>query len=177
MIKELIERIMDERLNVQIRVGKVKSVNADSMTCDIEIQNSPLKEDVRLRSVIDDNEQGILIYPKVGSYVLVGLIDNNPASAFIAQVSEVDKINFKIADIQLNGDALGGLIKINDLVGRLNKIEDAVNQLKGEFNGHTHISPPAPVSPVSTAPPTVPSAVVLANTTVSEIENEKVKHG
>lgn len=166
-----------DKIQIQVIVGKVISVDESQMVCDIDVQGAPDMQDVRLRSVIDSGETGILITPTIDSYVLVGLINNRKESAFVCSYSSVDSVKLLTDDIQLAGDEFGGLIKINDLVDKINTIENAVNQLKTEFNTHMHISPPAPVSPVTTAPPTVPSTVNLVNTTVTEIENENVKHG
>lgn len=176
-IKELINRMVTDKIPMQVLVGKVISVNADEMTCDVDLQGSPDMQDVRIRSVIDSDNSGILIEPAVDSYVLVGLIENRKESAFICAYGTVDSIKLITDSIHLSGDEFGGLIKINDLVDKINTIENAVNQLKTEFNAHTHVSPPAPTTPVNTAPPTVPSTVNLINTTVPELENEKVKHG
>lgn len=176
-IKESIERIIKDNMRMQVVVGKVKSVDEDEMVCDIDLETSPDLLDVRLRAVIDKSDTGVLVYPKKDSRVLVGLIENKPQSAFICGYSEVEKIRLITEDIELAGDQFGGLIKIDDLVTKINGIEDALNDLAMDFDTHTHNSPPAPTNPVVTTPPIIPSGVVLVNTQKSEIENDKVKHG
>ena len=176
-IKETIQALIKDKIKIQVFVGKVISVDENKMTCDVDLQNSPDLFDVRLRAVIDSNERGILIVPKINSYVLVGLIDNNIQSSFVCAFTEVDKYRLLIDEIVLSGDSFGGLVKVNELTQKLNALESSVNQLTQTFNTHTHPSPPAPVNPVVTSPPTVPSSISLTPTNSSEIENQKVKHG
>lgn len=70
----------------------------------------------------------------------------------------------------------GGLVIVGDLVSRLNKLENGLNTLRSNFNGHTHLSPPAPVNPVTTATPLPVDAGNNTLTKNSDIENQKVQH-
>ena len=118
---------------------------------------------------------------------LIGTIENKEASSFLIFEEEIeeylieDKSGFKWllkdGNLTINGDNFGSIIKIEEIVKKLNAVENAVNQLKGDLNSHTHIVPQAPSGSTSSAPPTVPSTVNLNNTQVSEIENDKIKHG
>lgn len=176
-LKETIQALIKDQIKIQVFVGKVISVNENEMTCDVDLQNSPNLFDVRLRAVIDNNEKGILIVPKINSYVLVGLIDNNIQSSFVCGYTEIDKYRLLIDEIVLSGDSFGGLVKVEELTQKLNDIESAVNQLTASFNSHTHTSPPAPTNPVVTTPPLIGSNISLTPTNSSELENNKVKHG
>jgi len=176
-ISEIMKRFINNEMPTQTVVGKVISIDETNMTCDIELPNKPNMLDVRIRSLIDDQNTGILIVPKLSSVVLVGLIENREESAFICTYSEIDKIHLIVNDIQLSGDAFGGLVKVDELTQKLNKVENAVNQLKADFNSHTHNAPQAPTGTVPTLPPLIPSTVTLINTVRNDIENQKVKHG
>lgn len=176
-IKEAIQRMIAQELKVQVVPGKVISVDETKMVCDIDLANAPDMLDVRIRAVIDEVSKGILIVPKVGSYVLVALIDNRKESSFICAYSELEKYWLLTDDIQLGGDNFKGLVKIEDLVSKLNNLENAFNQLVNEFNSHTHNAPQAPAGTIPTLPPLIPSTQSLVVTQVTDLENDKVKHG
>lgn len=177
-IKDYIDRMIQQNIPTQIVVGKVISVDENKQVCDVDVVNSPDLLDVRIRAVIDDEKKGVLIVPKVDSYVLVGLINNRPESAFVASVAEVDKYYLYVnKEIQIGGDNFNGLVKIEELTQKLNNIETAFNQLVNEFNTHTHNAPQAPAGTLPTLPPLVPSSQSLVSTQVSDLENTKVKHG
>ncbi len=81
---------------------------------------------------------GMVLYPKVGSYVLVGLLGGMDAG-LVLLTDEVEELEVKIGKRVLqvtadgfafNGGELGGLIKIEGLTERLNIIENDVNDLK-----------------------------------------------
>ncbi len=165
-MEELID-IIDNRIKrlskAVVTVGTVKKVNGN--TCDVEREGLPTLHDVRLNAIEDNINNPITIIPKQGSKVLVGIIENNESEAFVLQYSEID---FVI----LRGDTHGGLIKINDLVNKLNTVENAINQLVQDFNTHTHTAPSG-----ATSSPIPTSTVNIINTQVSDLENDKVKHG
>jgi len=111
--------------------------------------------------------KGFVIEPKDGSYV--ALTTTSETTGFVSMVSEVNQI-------YLNGDNEGGLVKVQDLVDRLNDIKDVVNDLITKFNSHTHIL--TLTTGTGTAAPTAsPETNTIPNTTVSELENIKIKHG
>lgn len=85
-----------------------------------------------------DGSNGMTIYPKVGSYVIVGLLEGL-ASAVVLLYDEVEEVSVKIGQrtlqmtadgVLLNGGELGGLVNVEGLTKRLNNIEDSVNELK-----------------------------------------------
>ena len=74
-----------------LSVGTVKAVENDTCTVDSY-------EDVRLNAIIDDLESQFTIYPKVGSQVVIGRLENED-NAFVLGVSEIEKVIIKIADL------------------------------------------------------------------------------
>lgn len=176
-IKDAIHRYVKPLMPDQVVVGTIKSINVSTRTCEVFVEGRPDRTKVRMRAVIDNKEKGFLIKPTVGSYVLVGLIDNLKNQSFIIEYTEVDEILWIAPKIKLNGDQLGGLIKIEKLVERLNKFENSLAQFVAEFNAHTHTSPPAPVNPVLTAAPNAPSSVNAGTTLKTDLENKTVCHG
>ena len=67
---------------------------------------------------------GIIMLPKIGSVVIVQPI--NDVTGYISLYSEIDSIKF------LDGN-FGGLIKIDELVKKINDIESDINDLKQAF--------------------------------------------
>ena len=74
-----------------------------------------------------------------------------------------------LSELWLRGNQFEGLVKVSDLVTKLNNLEDKVNDLLTAYNTHTHASSGAP--PVPTVPGT------LTPTTQNDLENPLVKHG
>ncbi len=106
---------------------------------DVEYNN------VRKRAAID-GKKGLQITPVKNTTVLVSRIGGSD-SLYVAMVSEIEKVKIEIEDItyemtkdkfEFNGGSLGGLIKIENLISRLNAIEDAHNNLLTEYKTHVH---------------------------------------
>ena len=143
----------------------VAAVDLDDMLCDCE----PLDEggnilDVKLMSA---NEKGFLIVPKVGSTVLVSFMSEE--TGYISMFSEVD-------EIQLNSDTFGGLVKVSDLVGKMNAIENDLNDIKQVFSTSWTPVPNDGGAALKTAAATWAGST-FTPTTDSELENTTVKHG
>jgi aromatic ring-opening dioxygenase LigB subunit len=189
---------MSEKINKELRkkmkgliptqafIGKVLKVTEGSKyTCNVmPIDSEAEIFSVRLKPTIDGTKKGIIAIPTVGSFVIVGLINNNENSAFIIWCSNIKKyfiiddnnniIEFTNADIQLNGSHHNGLVKVKELTDKLNELEKTVNTLISTYNGHTHTGG---TIFGSTGPVSVPDTDVLVPTLQAEIENTKVKHG
>ena len=154
---------------MQVIAAKVIAIDEDNATCDCDpADGGPTMHDVRLRSSIDGIQEGIIPIPEIGSFILVGLINNNINQTFVVSFTELKKITIKCDDIRLNGDQFNGLGKIEELYS-------AINRLEQKFNTHTH----AYTSPSGTAitpPPTLGSQITPL-TTLNQLLNEQVKHG
>ena len=113
-IKNIILQIVKPLIKPAIIKGKVDAIDEDKLTCTVLPLNGDAKlYGVQLRAKVEDNPTGILAFPKVGSDVLVGFVNDNEADAFIAQVSEIDKLQIVDAsgtvtlEINANGISLG----------------------------------------------------------------------
>lgn len=116
---------------IEYFIAEVVSVESDT-TCTVKLEEDLNVSDVRLRTVVNDEDSGILITPKVGSYVLVAdLSGGKKVTMVTVMYSEIDKI-------VINGGKNDGLINICELTDKLNNLVDEVNALKDKFNGHTH---------------------------------------
>lgn len=125
----------------------VTAVDRTSRSVDCE----PLDEGAPILSCSlqgdQDGEDGFLLIPKVGSYVIVGLVDGQDAGVVLL-TDELDALDVKIGDrtlsftpegIVFNGGNLGGLIKVEELTTKLNTIEQDINSLKQALSTWTPI--------------------------------------
>lgn len=126
-IAESIRKLAGSANAFETFVCEVKSV--DGATCTVTRVFDGLEiADVRLNCHITENE-GIVVTPKVNSFVLVTNIDGR--QHFVSQCSEVEKITIDCnGDIIINGGNNGGLINIEKLTQKLKTIETDINSLK-----------------------------------------------
>jgi hypothetical protein len=143
----------------------VDSVDETAQTCDcLPINGNAAFLDVRLKAGAGN---GVLMIPKEGSVVIVQPI--NDETGYISLFSEIESIQF------LDG-SYDGLIKIADLVNKINGIEDKLNDILSTLKTHTHAGVTSGAS--STAPPVDFVAILpLTKTQQAEIENDIIKHG
>lgn len=155
--------------------GIVTNVN-DNFTCDITVQEVPYTN-VPVKVVIG-SQASIYEIPVIGTTCLVRWRDNHRQLPQIDSFDEVDKyyiqpvsnLYISAPQIQFNGGDNGGLVLVNDLVDRMNLIENAYNDLVTKFNEHTHIL--ALTAGTGTAAITAtPETTILSDTTASDIEN------
>ena len=97
----------------------VKSVDLTTLTayCIPLDTNYPDYSDA---SLMIDPQVGFLIVPSVNSQVLIQPMAGG--GSYVAMYSSVDSI-------QLNGSDYGGLVKVADLVNKINALENLVNQM------------------------------------------------
>lgn len=103
-----------------------KVLSTDGEKCCVDIDGLVVS-DVQLRAVVNGEESGILITPKIGSYVTVADLSGDLTRIVVVGFSEVEKI-------EINGGRLGGLVNIEELVNRLNYIENKIGDLMDVFN-------------------------------------------
>lgn len=117
-IRESLDRYVNGLLPASDVICTVDSVNLTKLTCYCIPKNGGADyKDVRLMA---QKSNGFLIIPKEGSDVVVSFLDG--ATGYVSMFSEVD-------EIQLNGDNYSGLVKVNDLVTKLNNLENKINSL------------------------------------------------
>lgn len=90
------------------------------------------------------------------------------------------ELKVKDGEVLFNGGANGGLIKIQDLVDRLNAVEADINILKDAISNWTPVSQDGGAS-LQVKLGALPTGVgwtnsPLTETQISDIENDKVKH-
>jgi hypothetical protein len=149
----LIELLRSEFSNRAAIVCTVVSVNSIKVTVK-DVRTERIYKDVRLQA---HPGNGILIVPTVGSYIILEWISET--AGYVAMVSAADSI-------QLLDGGYGGLIKITDLVDKLNVLEQ-------RMTSHQHISA-ASGSPTTWDTATNPD---ITETTKSDLENPDILHG
>lgn len=183
-IGQMIKALARQGANIEAQLCIVTAVDAAARTVDCE----PLDESAPLLGVNLQANQGLtsgmVLIPKVGSYVIVALMNDGVNGCVIA-TEEVERMELVIGEarvevtedgIVLNGGGLGGLVKVEALTAKLNELIDA-------FNAHTHTLPSGAVavsgsatSQTNAVPITVPAITSKhAEVARSDYENEKVK--
>ncbi len=148
----------------------VNAVDTSENTCDVEPLDGT-SDILNVKLIVQDN--GLLIYPKVNSLVTVSFLD--PNNAFVSMYSIIDDFKIKVEnEIWLNGNDLDGLVKLNDLVTKLNNLENAFNTHLALYNAHIHTGG---TIMGSTAIPVVLDTNILTPTIATELENTTVKQG
>lgn len=159
-VREALHRFVDSKQPMQVIACIVMDVNEGDATCTCKpINDGPEYFNVRLRSVVDNGNTGIIPIPVVGSFVLVALIGNSEHNAFVVLFNNIAKYHLNAAQITLNGDSNGGLLIAQ-------KVFEAINRLENIFNTHTH--------PSSGTPPATP---ITPFTIEQSLTNPNIKHG
>lgn len=155
------------------KICRVDAVNKQRRTVDV----SPIDEtapflDVNLQAD-QESTNGLLLLPRVGSYVIVALT-NFGHSAAVVLTDDIEEVVLDTDLVTLNGGKLGGLVKIEELVNRLNDIEQHVNNLKSVFTGWT----PAPNDGGAALKSAISSwaTQTIDTTQRSALEDEKILH-
>ena len=168
-----------EQEQIYSKIGIASEIDLDKYTFTFTPSDGGAQVlDAQLKTAISSFEESFIVVPKEGSLVIVTFIEKE--NGFLSHAKEASRIiinsDLVKADAQswvFNGGDLGGLIKIEQLVSKINALEDKVNSLSTSYNNHIH---PYPGLPGLTATTTIPSVETLSKTTVSELEDAKIKH-
>lgn len=177
-IAEAIKKLAGLALTTFI-IGKVESV--DGRTCTVNpVDGGAAIENVRLNAY-SDGDQGLVITPKVDTFVIVGMISE--VDALVLMCYEIESIEIIAGDTSLeitngeilfNGGSNGGLIKISDLVSKINDVENDINSLKQAFFTWVPVVQDGGVALKTATGSWVGQQFV--NTQAVDIENTDVKH-
>lgn len=116
-------------------LAKVTQVDKEKGTCkvkddDIEFSN------VRLSAVIDGKDKKHFLFPKIGSTVLVGCIDEDIKQLYVEKYSELEAYSLKITNSFLIVDADGFNFKrkTNDLRSLILELIKTIRAMKFTTN-------------------------------------------
>lgn len=112
--------------------------------------------------------------PVIGATCLIGIVEGEDCDGFILSASEVEKIEIKANTlVEFNSGELGGLVKVDALVSKLNAVEQSLNSLKTVFSQWVPV-PQDGGSALKTAVSTW-AGQQLNTSTASDLANEKIK--
>jgi len=180
-IGQMIKALARQGANIEAQLCTVTAVDAAARTVDCE----PLDESAPLLGVNLQANQGLtsgmVLIPKVGSYVIVALMNDGVNGCVIA-TEDVERMELVIGEarvevtedgIVLNGGGLGGLVKVEALTARLNGIEESINELKAALSGWVPVSQDGGAALKGAISSWASETLVL--TERGDYENEKVK--
>lgn len=162
-------------------LGTVTSVDKANNTCEVDVDGNEFGN-VRLQSVVDTERKGCRFYPAVDSDVLIVPINEN-GDWEVRLFSEIEQVLFEIGDMSfdlssnglvLNGGQLGGMVKIESLVTKMNTLESDLNTLKTAFNNWV-VAPSDGGAALKTMAATW-SGQTITQTQKTDLEDIKVKH-
>lgn len=143
---------------------------------------------------------GVVVIPKEGSYVVVGFVAEGSAGVVLLTddierveaviekdtaraVMDKEGVRINVGEsisveltkdcVTFNGGDLGGLVKVEDLTGRINTIEKDINALKNVFSGWTPSPQDGGAALKGAVSPWAGQTLTL--TQRGDYENEKVK--
>ncbi|MEI3156678.1 MAG: hypothetical protein V8T07_03005 [Muribaculaceae bacterium] len=201
-IKETIRQLAQGGRQSVSLVCTVDVVDKTARTVDC----TPLDESAPLLGVnLQANQEstfGVVAFPKVGSYVVVGFVADG-AAGVVLLTDEVESVEVVISGdtarisadkdgvrvlmgddtsvelmkegVILNGGGLGGIVKVEQLTEHFNAIENDINELKNIFSAWVAV--PQDGGAALSALTANWAGNLLTPTQRGDYENEKVKHG
>lgn len=170
----------DELVGGTVEAG---SVDTDKMTCSVKTMliDEPFT-DVQL-NVLESNVGGVVAIPEDGSHVWMGDIDGWWGVIRTEKIKElrvdVKKLIMTCPEVLINEGKNEGLVIIGKLVGRMNKMEDALTELQERYDNHVHITTAtvgATATPGVLQAPVTKTTKQVGKTTKKDLENTKIKH-
>jgi hypothetical protein len=147
-----------------------KVVSVSGVTCVCQPIDEGLSEILDVRLVTESSSTNFIIEPSIGSVVAVmPFSDIDNCEYIVVMFSEVETI-------KIRGDQHNGLVKVAELVDKLNAIEESINDLKQIFS-LTWIPTPNDGGAALKAAAASWAATQITETQKLDIENVNVKHG
>ncbi len=188
-IVEIVGKATNEGMRYPVMSGVVRAVDGGTCEVELSVDDEGQATPGIITNVVTDNMEGLTMVPVIGSQVWVAEIDG-PGKWGLVKCSELETVVVKIGGtaemevtsgtVVLNGGENGGLVKVQALVDKINRIENAFNAHLTIFNAHVHAVPnalPAASGPVVASPVVVPDTGTIAPVTaVANIENPDVTH-
>ncbi len=196
-IRNAIRLMAQKGTEMYNKICVVDSVDEDMRT----IECTPIDEGAPLLGVNlqanQEQEDGVVSFPAVGSYVLVGFI--SPSVATVLMMSEVTKILVKIGDTEMSFEDGTGKIKVKDstvefdgkntvfnggseVMANAQELQKQLNTMSARIDAIINAISSAPVAPMDGGATFKTSLVGtlaphLANKeNFSQILDDKIKH-
>ena len=187
-VGQALREFFNKNLPMQVIAAKVISVDESEFTCDADpVDGGATIGKIRLKPVIDSDDKGMIVIPTKDSYILIGLLMNKDTQPFMVQWSKAEKVMIRTNNgatlemdtqgrIKINGDSLGGLVKVRPLKTGLDKNNLVLNALLTVIKS-APIPEPGSGSPSAFQQALNAAVSLLQLGDFSEIENSKVMHG
>lgn len=96
-IRRIVERVPTDSRNIR---GTVVEVDEQERTCEVEpLSGQANVPDARLVASIDEEVVGGVVFiPKVGSSVIVSMLESSDSEAFVTKFGEVEKLLIKFSE-------------------------------------------------------------------------------
>jgi len=140
-----LNQYVDSRVTYQDHlIAMVTSVDLDEQTG--IATHDGIEINFRLSACIDEDKQGVTLYPAVDSYVLLAPIEGNETDCYVAMYSKVDQVELKLADhsitiskdggikiqsnqIEINSGKNGGVVNAKELEKQLKTLSQRVDAI------------------------------------------------
>lgn len=164
--RELLNRLVQK--GATLRLAEVSNVDKSAGTIDAKcIATGFEMPGARLSAVLNSSKSKVLLYPKKGSTVLVGIVDMSP-QFIVLQMDEIEEIH-------LGGDAFSA-VKGEELQGEIEKLKSVVDAMIQAFSSWV---PPVGAPDSGAALKSVMTAALQGKSSgnFAQILNQKLKHG
>lgn len=133
----MISRALQDAIKSQLRYysmvdGVIQSVDESAFTCEVSVGDSvsaTIFHNVPLR-VLFNSQASVIEIPETGSNCIISFRDGHPGRPQLLMVDKTLKLLVNCSHTVFNGGNLGGMVKVIDLVSKLNTIENDLNNLK-----------------------------------------------
>lgn len=143
-VKKLIREIVkDDLSNQQITPQRGTVTKIVGQTCEVRLLSGLVISDVKLKAVITEDTDYLLLYPVIGSDVLI-------FDSTVISIDKVKKFEFSQSGLKVVFDSSDKKVKIeNSEVNLLSAILELTDILKNNYNLFTSNGPTSGTLPVS----------------------------
>lgn len=178
IITDAIRAAVKAMIKPDLLIGKVMSFDEATWTIEVELNIGAKLEDVTIKSVMNDEDSGIYVEPKVGSYVLCGLVDGKLENVTVMKYSEIENIRFAPSKkIELRNADFGGLVKLEQLEKNLKALKDAYTKLKTATAAGLTAVGAGSAANGATGASTFNSQTASVVINFEDMENKNITHG
>lgn len=193
-IKEVLKSVLKSD-KYDLYEGTVSAINKDEHSVTVEIDEGLALEDIRLRAASDGDNTGVIVWPKLGSYVVFAQV-RGEADYVLLKTTAVEEIVIEIessltADIPtitiksesikadaneiiLNGGENMGMVKVKELTQKLNALEKDLNTIKAAFTAW--LPAVGDMAEGLRGAAAAWAGSIIRPTAQADIENDKVQH-
>lgn len=171
LLRQFTRKELDQE-NIYTIIGKATNVSESKRTCDLEpFDETAKRSGCRLQGDIS-LQLGFVQIPKENSTIAVTFFDNQ--KGYVSLFAELEKIIIDTELVQFNGGILEGITKVNDVVARMNIIENDLNTIKAAFTAWLPVAFDGGAS--LKAITTTWFGATLTPTVKDDIEDPKITH-